>query len=230
MKKIKMNIAKGFTLAEVLIVLGIIGVVAALTIPALISNYQKNQTVEKLKKSYTNLCQAIKLSEQDNGPNKDWDWGTDSITLKQSFDTYWAPYLKIMKYCNTFLDCGYKSGTWSTINVGGTGVIVDTASRTTVILADGVVFSVQALGWSGGVLVPGHAVKFDLNGSAPPNKVSIDVFYFVLDPIKGLMPIGYDSPQSTIKNDCSNSGTGSDCAAKIILFDNWQIASDYPWP
>lgn len=40
-----------FTLAEVLITLGIIGVVAAMTLPTLIANYQKRQTVVQLKKS-----------------------------------------------------------------------------------------------------------------------------------------------------------------------------------
>lgn len=43
---------RGFTLAEVLITLGIIGVVAAITIPALISNYQISVNKTKLKKLY----------------------------------------------------------------------------------------------------------------------------------------------------------------------------------
>ena len=41
---------KGFTLAEVLITLGIIGVVAAATIPSLITAYQKRATESQLKK------------------------------------------------------------------------------------------------------------------------------------------------------------------------------------
>ena len=47
----------GFTLAEVLITLGIIGVVAALTLPSLVTNYQKQVTVNKLKKFYNGLEQ-----------------------------------------------------------------------------------------------------------------------------------------------------------------------------
>ena len=43
----------GFTLAEVLITLGIIGVVAALTMPVLVANYSKKADVAKLKKAYT---------------------------------------------------------------------------------------------------------------------------------------------------------------------------------
>ena len=52
-----------FTLAEVLITLGIIGIVAAMTMPSLITNYQKQRAVTQLKKSYTNLAEAVKRSE-----------------------------------------------------------------------------------------------------------------------------------------------------------------------
>ena len=53
---------KGFTLAEILITLGIIGVVAAMTIPTLITNYQKKASVTKLQKAISILNQAYKLS------------------------------------------------------------------------------------------------------------------------------------------------------------------------
>jgi prepilin-type N-terminal cleavage/methylation domain-containing protein len=48
-----------FTLAEVLITLAIIGIVAALTIPTLVNNYQKTQYVTQLKKAYTSVNQAL---------------------------------------------------------------------------------------------------------------------------------------------------------------------------
>ena len=56
----------GFTLAEVLITLGIIGIVAAMTIPVLITNYQKKTTATRVKKAYSELLLAIKLSESFN--------------------------------------------------------------------------------------------------------------------------------------------------------------------
>lgn len=52
-----------FTLAETLITLGIIGVVAALTIPSIIKNYQKKQTAIKLKQTYSLLTQGIRMAE-----------------------------------------------------------------------------------------------------------------------------------------------------------------------
>ena len=63
---------KGFTLAEVLITLGIIGVVAALTIPTLIQNYKTRETVSRLKKTYSEVNEAIKLAVIENGPISHW--------------------------------------------------------------------------------------------------------------------------------------------------------------
>ena len=48
MKQSKMK--KGFTLAEVLITLGVIGIVAVMTIPTLVQSYEEKATVAKLKK------------------------------------------------------------------------------------------------------------------------------------------------------------------------------------
>ena len=55
-----------FTLAETLITLGIIGVVAAITIPGLINNYKANKLRTQYLKSYSTLAQMIKLIEQDD--------------------------------------------------------------------------------------------------------------------------------------------------------------------
>ncbi len=56
----------GFTLAEILITLGIIGVVAAVTIPMLISNYQKRSTETQLKKAYSLLVNASRQAIADD--------------------------------------------------------------------------------------------------------------------------------------------------------------------
>lgn len=55
------NIKYGFTLAEVLITLGIIGVVAAMTMPSLIASHKEKETVSKLKKVYSTLSNAFYL-------------------------------------------------------------------------------------------------------------------------------------------------------------------------
>ena len=67
MNKSKKSRKAGFTLAEVLITLGIIGVVAALTLPTLIKNYQKQVWVNQLKKAYSTLGNAFNKMAADEG-------------------------------------------------------------------------------------------------------------------------------------------------------------------
>ncbi len=52
---------KGFTMAEVLITLGIIGVVAAMTLPTLINNNRNKALETGLKRSYSVLSQALDM-------------------------------------------------------------------------------------------------------------------------------------------------------------------------
>lgn len=59
--KLKYN---AFTLAEVLITLGIIGIVAAMTLPAIIQNYQKMVLKSQFKKAYSSFYTAVKVLKQ----------------------------------------------------------------------------------------------------------------------------------------------------------------------
>src|SRR5574344_2111076 len=93
---------KGFTLAEVLIVLGIIGVVAALTIPTLINSYQEKATVTRLKKVYSTLSQAYQMAIIENGEFPDWFEGNDELTPVQKGEIFYnvlSKYFKISKAC-----------------------------------------------------------------------------------------------------------------------------------
>lgn len=219
----KNKIFKAFTLAEILITLGIIGVVASLTIPTLVKNYQKQQTVEKLKKVYTTLSQAVKQSEIDNGPNIYWDWG-DNITIRQSFDTHWGQYLKILKYCTTYSDCGYSSDRpWKTL-ANTDWIYIVAPSQTSFLLSDGIFATVR---YKESTVVRKDIIV-DLNGAKPPNVLGKDVFPFVLIPEKGFLPAAYNYSDSSINTRCSVGHAGDSCAAKIIR-DGWQIKDDYPW-
>lgn len=55
----------GFTLAEVLVTLGIIGVVSAMTVPSLMQNYQRKSYVTQLNKVYNLLSQALMSYQND---------------------------------------------------------------------------------------------------------------------------------------------------------------------
>ena len=101
---------RGFTLAEVLITLGIIGVVAAMTIPTLMSTFAKQRTETQLKAFYSRINQTIKMSIADNGDPDGWveekaySYDEQVEFLKQ----YIFPYMK---------NLGYKECTISQIGV-----------------------------------------------------------------------------------------------------------------
>ena len=82
---------KAFTLAEVLITLGIIGVVAAMTLPTLIEKYKKQVAVNKLKKFYSVMTQAIKLEETKNGSME--YWMPDCDTEDDCFEKWYNQHL-----------------------------------------------------------------------------------------------------------------------------------------
>ena len=63
-----------FTLAEVLITIGVIGVVAAITLPSIVSNIQGMQYRSKVKKTYSALVQAVSLAKAN------YDVDLDSLT------------------------------------------------------------------------------------------------------------------------------------------------------
>ena len=96
---------KGFTLAEVLITLGIIGVVAAVTIPALVTTYQKRATESQLKKAYSTLVNALRMSENDPDfnytPPETYGVTLDTHDAYGIFESYFAPYLQGITLLNT---------------------------------------------------------------------------------------------------------------------------------
>ncbi len=68
------NLKKGFTLAEVLITLGIIAVVAAMTMPSLIANYQKKVISARLKKFVSSFSQAYNMAIAKYGDSTYWEY------------------------------------------------------------------------------------------------------------------------------------------------------------
>ena len=222
--------ANGFTLAEVLITLGIIGVVAAMTLPTLITNYQKRATVAKLKRAYSVIKQAYLMSyDQVGDPAADEAF---AMGANNYFKTYWAPYIK-GTLCKTYQECGYSSNTpWIASNGSKVTTIVVslTDERTTFYTSDGFLYVVFVAGGSSGEIAYSYIIC-DINGAKGPNKLGKDVFYFqrIADE-KGndMQPYGYNNSDATINSNCSTRGNGSFCAEKIRR-DGWKILKDYPW-
>ena len=83
-----------FTLAEVLITLGIIGIVAAMTLPSVITSYRKQEASARLKKFNSTMAQVLILSQEDNGQINEWDM---SLRPEDFLRRYFAPYMKYLK-------------------------------------------------------------------------------------------------------------------------------------
>ena len=86
-----------FTFAEVLITLGVIGVVSAITMPTVLQNYKKHLIETKLKQNVSILQQALVHSSADNGTPDTWELnGWDN----ENFNIYFKPYINVVKTCD----------------------------------------------------------------------------------------------------------------------------------
>ncbi len=101
-----------FTLAEVLITLAIIGIVAVLTLPQIVSSYNKNVAETKLRKFYANMQNAVALSEIENGDKKNWPLYNNG-SLEDFYLKYFKKYLNTNKYevDNGAVDIYFSDGT-----------------------------------------------------------------------------------------------------------------------
>lgn len=216
-------IKKAFTLAEVLIVIGIIGIIAKLTIPTLLQKVSREETIVALKKTYSELSQSVKLSEVDNGNPSTWNWGLEGseFTAANSFNTYWKPYLRTPKICPEYTDCGYKNSHYKIGNNFDGYRITTAESRTLFTLPDGIiVFIISNSTDENGNPSPSHRIFIDTNGAKNPNKIGVDVFVFDLTQ-EGFVPYG-----KGFGNRCANNAYY--CTSKIME-DGWKFSDDYPW-
>lgn len=164
-----------FTLSEVLITLGIIGVVASMTIPSLIAKHRENVMVERLRQTYSIFSQAYLMALNENDASTNWDIGTkDTEDGAQKLYEIFKPYLLKSKDCGIKKDCfadDYAS-------LFGPSYIWQPKSHAHYargILSNGVSF----LFWSNGTGCPENAcgsIKVDINGLQKPNKAGVDFF------------------------------------------------------
>lgn len=221
-----------FTLAEVLITIGIIGIVAAMTLPSLITNYQKKQTVTQLKKVYSIMSQALQRAELDYGNFEHWNFFQSGAELNNK---YIKPYYTILTdYDKTDFPNDYSI----TCNNGGNCIGYGgfrTASK--MIIVDGTMLAINPAYSLG---TPFMTIMVDLNGLKKPNKYGRDIFLFTVQPENGLLPYGVGKLAGDIENESydrnyllngeyrSCQRDGIFCAA-LIMSDNWEIRNDYPW-
>ncbi len=164
-----------FTLAEVLITLGIIGVVAALTMPSLIQNHREKVTVTRLKKVYSILSQAYMSASSENIDITEWGLGERySQEGAEAIAENLKPYLKISKDCAFEKGCFPPDVCYRYLNET-CWYIIDVSNRAyKLILSDGTLIAIESTGTSGKVFV-------DINGFGGPNQDGKDIFSFRLE-------------------------------------------------
>jgi prepilin-type N-terminal cleavage/methylation domain-containing protein len=207
-----------FTLAEVLITLAVIGVIATITIPALTQNIQDQQYKIAWKKAYGNLEQVSRRVLMNNaGSFKGICDDGDDQCLKNLF----LPYLNYIKSCNSvtvYGNCWHKS-LYDFTYMDGTPA-TDWNITSSIILNNGVfiMFSnssktCSSPSWN---IYRCGRMTIDINGFKGPNKFGYDIFAInVLE--KKLAPYGYQN--DAVKNMCKNSTgahSGLECATKYL--------------
>jgi len=188
MKRFKNSLKQAFTLAEVLITLGIIGIVAEMTIPTLMNNVQDSVFKAGWKKEYSTLNQVINQIYADEGVT----YNTADYPDYQYMARYWCKIQKRLKVVESGMVCGdedssaiyttYASWPKSGKNLwhsddawkakdgqlmrSNTGYFPMTAT-----LADGSMIKFCC----------GNEFSVDVNGFKKPNVVGKDIYFFLLN-------------------------------------------------
>jgi len=201
---------KAFTLAEVLITLGIIGVVAALTMPSLIANYKKRVLTTRIKRFYSCYTQAYNMKIANDG-ELDTSMLTaidDPDVAMNFFNVNYAPYIKTLKTEKTAkgMAAALPDGSGLYIRKSNTPLFSTSATY--------IVFCVD------------YEKCKNMNETQMYNWVnSKDTFIFWNGP--GLATaVGWDGSREDLISRCK-AGNHELCTT-LIAFDGWEIKDDYP--
>jgi len=207
---------KAFTLAEVLITLGIIGIVAAITLPVLIQNYKKHVWVNQLKKAVSVVEQGFHKMLADEGCDRISD--TEFGSLNNGIDIYSLAntssqtrqdeilknYFKIVLIKSLALGDDIKYTNLNKDEVSSLG-----SDERVIYLNDGCKLSIfislepdQSV-WSSYAII-------DVNGDKNPNQWGRDTFGFHLNDHGNLIPSLGNS------DECLTDNYNLGCAKRII--------------
>lgn len=217
---------KAFTLAEVLITLGVIGVIAAITIPSLIQNANERATVTALKKTYSVLSNAFNLAVEANGTPDTWNGYTTRIGLSKL-----APFLILDKDCLDGSSGCFPAGVaYKYSKPAGDNGIYDDLAYPKVRLQDGTLI-IEYARWAGCVGNCGSTqalqnvcayIDVDINGYKPPNQFGTDLFRFYITKY-GIVPQGSQQETwYTFAIGCQNQSTsfGYGCTGWVLQNEN----------
>lgn len=210
-----------FTLAEVLITLGIIGVVAAITIPTIISNVDKQTRKSQFMREYSLLSSAAKMIFQENNGSI-----TNVYSSQQGILDSYKSYLKYTQECPTSgPDSGQPSLCWASqwyaySDPTALGAPYPNAEPG-LILNDGTFIAISSSDYTcNACLANGYdcannpqfyycyVIEADVNGFKKPNKRGSDIFTFIAYKDGRLAPLGL--PGERDENNCSSTADSDD--------------------
>ena len=188
----EVSMKKAFTMAEVLITLGIIGIVVAMTLPSIISKYQNKVLETSLKKAYSALMQAVVYTETDSISNISGSVAGDRNT--EFYSKLWGKY-NIVKNFN-------KDSVYGSTNLYSQLGGVKTYNKKN--QADVGCPQLPQLMTNDGMAVGGmyncyaNWIVIDINGPyKKPNILGHDIFYFGVDTNKRqIFPLGFNKVHS----------------------------------
>ncbi len=231
-----------FTLAEVLITLVIIGVVAAMTVPSLQLSTHRQEDVQRVKKTYSGLARAVMLSKFNNGPIEEWYEMADK-QAPTYYELFFKPYFHSSHPCVDYKDCGYKTVTpWKSPNGNSYNWYLSNEQKSRVFfyLSDGTFIAVQTGSYpcaeydDNGVCIRSElsyakepTIIFDINGTRKPNVIGRDVFFMQFNQEKGAVPYGYKNSVAQVNASCKKGGNGYYCLKKLMN-DSWELTPENP--
>ena len=166
---------KGFTLAEILVTLGIVGVVAAMTIPHIQTSVLKQQVGPRLMRAINTIENAIQLSFTQEDVNKFYEFSNKNVT--ELFEEYVEPVMKGSK--GSFSSFKY----YTNFDQSSSNHIQVTTSAKIFTTPDGMQFFGPTSG-SLSTCTGSKCTKYfyiDVNGnSTPPNALGRDLFQMLL--------------------------------------------------
>lgn len=211
-----------FTLAEVLITLGIIGVVAAITIPSLMTKLSDIRNAAILKEDYSILQQVMRRAYNDGADAT--IAGDNAVVMKKWYETYFQPYMTVAHVCFGTKGCWSEQkskylngGNWADANKDGLGVGIG-HNPLCFVLSNGSNICIDDFGrpeqvWDAlGVRTSGAAMALyiDVNGNKAPNMLGKDIFVAASSE-DHFVPAGNSKTREEISKDCSKTGKGMYC-------------------
>lgn len=208
-----------FTLAEVLLVIGIIGIVATVTLPNLSRNTSDADTVAKVKKTVATLQTALDMAKDKYGEDILTWTASDSLNADKAtrIGSRLAEFLSVSKTCglNTNQGC-FASSNVTVISSSTSYTSMDkNANSYKFVLNDGVSVAVNLSGTS-------YLITFDIDGpNKGLNKRGRDIFQVALASNDGTFnwhePTEFDNSNGI--NSC-RSGISAFCIDWIMHFGN----------